>query len=269
MNIEYLFFTSMSNMDTLPKVLLYSIVDYLDPKTLANTAQVSKEWKTLVYRPSVWKKLRWNTNKSTHFYTTGNLPSDIHHIGEPTEYCFLGWLADKLKFYDEHCVQGIPRDILLIEKGPEFLKAIRKHWIEKKKPCIHKCHHKWSHVFRYRSQLDTLSKTELGRIYYRIVSFPDSETTNQYHYWLLQHIHDLRSHEIHIYDSVEPVQDTSDILAVMRHKQSIIEDGRRRMYIKYRERIKQPFYDSVAALQKISKHEFDMNEVYVKKHYSY
>jgi len=255
-------------MESLPNVLINKIVEYLDPKGLAIVAQVSKELRTLVYRPSIWKELYWVPLRREFFYTTGHLPSNARHIGEPTELCFLAWACYKLKPDDERFMEHLPREIIHMSSTKQFMNVLKDYWNSNHKPCIHTHHHLWRDVLKNRSHLNDLTQDEVSRIYYRLVSYPGThDSTNQYRYWLETQLNLLRSHEIMPFLPMDELDSEKDILHILNKKNALQKRARRIAYLKLREHIKQKYYDSYTALARIGCREFATNESLVRKNY--
>jgi hypothetical protein len=252
----------------LPNVILLNIVDFLDPKALAKTAQVSKEWRRLVYRPSVWLNLRWRERNYDYFYRSEYLPAHIRHIGEPTDLCFTAWLASKLRHTDERFMANMPREIILLKNVNEFMRAMRKYWNSENKPCVHTHHHKWSDVLKCRTHLNSLTENDVTRIHYRLVNHPESDIMNQYRFWLTEHLGDLGRCNIHSISEMG-TRESTDILHILTAKVDHTNQSRRGAYWKLRERAKQKYHDSIKALGNIGMVEFEENERYVDKHYKY
>jgi len=253
----------------LPNIIQKNIIDYLDPQTLARVAQVSKEWRTLVYRPSVWRQLRWKQHRSEFFYKSEHLPSNIRHIGEPTDLCFTSWVASKLRHLNESFMDNMPRELLLLRNVNEFMTAIKAHWEKINKPCVHTHHHKWSDVIKARAHLNSLMPNDIARIHYRLIHYPIAERTNQYRYWLEEHLNDLRSCDIHLINHPIESAPLTDILDILTEKVEKTNQKRREAYWKLREHTKQKYHISIRALARIGRVEFDANEQYILKNYSY
>lgn len=257
-------------MENLPNVLIKKIVDCLDPKGLAIVAQVSKELRTLVYRPSVWNELYWVPLRQEFFYATGHLPSNARHIGEPTELCFLAWASYKLKPDNEHYMENLPREIIHMSNTKQFMTVLKDYWNANHRPCIHTRHHLWRDVLKHRSHLNDLTHDEVSRIYYRLVSNPTPhDSTNQYRYWLETQLRLLGSYEIMPILPVEQQDKDNDILQILTSKHASQKRARRIAYLKVREHIKQKYYDSYTSLARIGCREFATNESIVTKYYTH
>ena len=254
-------------MMNLPNTILLQIVGYLDPKGLAKVAQVSTEWKRLVYRPSVWRALRWRQRNHEHFYRSEHLPTYIRHIGEQTDLCFTSWLASKLRHDNEMYMAHMPRKLQLLTNVGDFMSGMKNYWMSRGKPCPHAHHHLWSDVLRTRAYLQSLPSNDITRLHCRLVEYPESET-NQYRYWLTEHLQDLSRCDIH---SITPLEQpaSEDILKILARKAEETTLERRQAYWKIREKNKQKYHDSIRALARVSRHEFETNERFVDKHYSY
>jgi len=251
----------------LPNPILLHIVECLDPIALANVAQVSKEWRTLVYRPSVWRQFHWKQRRGEYFYRSEYLPTHIRHIGEPTDLCFLSWIASKIRHTHEMFMAQMPREILLLNNPHDFMTAMKHYWYTHRKPCVHTSHHKWSDVLKSRSHLSSLSHKDIMRLHFRLVEYPESDT-NQYRFWLTEHLYDLTRCDIH---SIErrPPPDSHDILHVLTEKVEQTNIQRRETFWKLREHTKKKYHDSIRALGRIGRLEMEANERYVEKHYRY
>ena len=155
-------------MISLHSDIMYTLLPYFDAKSMATLAQVSTAWKTIVYRPSVWRSFLWRLKEShqIHFHNNLEIPSNARHIGEPTNLCFHTWFESRQYMGQQN---DLPREFHTAKDSKAMYSVAKKVWEKNKKPCVHIDHHIWTDVFRGRLFLNTMNPSDVERISFRIM----------------------------------------------------------------------------------------------------
>ena len=230
------------------------VLEYMDNQSLARISQTSTAWRSVVYRTSVWQTWKPKARTAEYFYTNLSIPKDSHHNGEPTRLCFFSWATYILR---HNILYDIPRGILAINNPVKFVDALYEFWSTQGQPCIHTNHHKWSHVFKNRSQIRALEMSEIERIGYRTTEFPTSHDTNPYRFWLMSYINSILP--IHI-GAIPSPTDTTDILAVIYYNTKKVEYERFVEIGKRQEEHIEKFTHSIRMLAPLPTVEFTRNQ---------
>ena len=169
--------------------VMHLLLEYFDAQTWAKLAQVCTTWKALAYRPTVWQALEWKPRPGYEDLFLQKVPANARHIGEPTTLCFHAW-ANTTLFQEEF--HRIPKQIVYETDPANKHSALERYWKTHRKPCVHAHHHVWTDVLRARGHIQTMTKPELQRLYFRIVDDPTPPTceTNPYRLFLLHQSQD-------------------------------------------------------------------------------
>ena len=238
------------------------LLDYFDAKTWAKLAQVCTTWRTIAYRPSVWQRLEWNpkTKYADLFYKEP--PRNARHIGEPGELCWHAWFETVIVCQERNA--HIPRQIVHEPNPENKLRKLRELWLQTK-PCIYPQHHIWTDVVKGRAHLETLSTSEIQRLYFRILEEPTKDTNAYYNYLTNRREEYITLIVILPRDVGTAPRSPDSVVQMLRShhqadKQALLDvetEGRDRIFVKYT--------TSCASLLRLGAREFTENENLYKR----
>ena len=242
--------------------VMFTLIQFFDAQCMAKMAQVSKTWKKIVYRSSVWTNFSWKPKEKyrAYFVTESEIPRTARHIGEPNAFCFQAWLQFKVE-------TNIMNDIShQLSNTHDPIAYMKKQWSKLKKPCVCIYHHIWTDVLRGSIFLNTLSQADRQRFYNRIIMQP-TYTTNSYRMWLEEHIDKLVSMEFQ-YNEIPPQINTTNENDVMYVFQLFLQTKKQNLRRCIQEQIttlRHIYKNSHRALLKYGIHEFNSNENQYKR----
>ena len=250
-------------MTSLHSDIMCLLLPYFDAMSLAKLSQVSKAWKQIVYRPSIWQPLVWKVKEKykKDFYSQLDIPSNARHIGEPTQLCFHSWYESRL--FNIRC--DFPREFNTIQEPAKRYSYAQKIWRMKRKPCVHIDHHIWTDVFRGRLFLNDMTDSEIERIRFRVMENPRTDT-NAYRVWIdsqLESFHrSVPNYEMNPRLLESQSDDPLERLRVKTYEQHLT--SLRHLHT-VRKSIIEPYNLSRQVLAKIGVVEFNNNENLYKK----
>ena len=203
------------------------LLEYFDAQTWAKLAQVCTTWKALAYRPAVWQALEWKPRQGHEDILLDSFPRNARHIGEPSTLCFHAWVNRILVQED---FRLLPKQIVYETDPVKKRNALQSYWSNHRKPCVHAHHHVWTDVLRARGYIQTMTKPELQRLYFRIVDDPPPTCdANPYRLFLQHRSQDCETYAVHTswicplaHAGAHPTQSNPDVLQNLR--QTILQE---------------------------------------------
>jgi len=243
----------------LPTGPMTVVLSFLDKQGLARMGQTCKAGRAIVYRTSSWSSWKMKESAQDYYFSPCDIPSTAHHIGEPTPLCFYEWANMR-----RHHPDGtLSRSIASEPDATKYYQLLKAHWIKLGRPCAYVEHHIWTDVMKGRAYLKSLSKSQLTRIYFRVVD-AESPSTNSYYNWVYRCVQgSLRSPWWLPEPPVAPT--SSDPLVLLSHSIKEMERSRYEHLYDLREQTLENWRVSVRALLRVGKSEFDANERAYKK----
>jgi hypothetical protein len=241
----------------LPSSAMSIIFAYFDAADLARMAQVSKPWKTLVYRTSVWESKIWVLHNIFHVFQS-EIPKDARHIGTQMPLCFINWLT--------HESTALPRSVLQTVDPHKFLQAAQKFWVASGRPCMIDTHHVPTDLL---SMPLPASTSERKRILFRLVGSPMLESRHHHYCRYIEHVTKPFRGQVWGHLLMAPLNpfDKSSDDPLRRYHYTIdkIRLERQAVIQAYQERVVAAYDASYAALRRHGLSEFDANDAHVRR----